>query len=197
MGSNTPFDGRLAWMTARVMAVRNRSAEAEAIDILDPAPDARVVAIGTGAGVGVELLAGRVAWVLAVDPSQVMAAETRRRNRDAVEDGRVEVARTDAANLPCPDQSLDGAIAVNSLQMCEPLGDSLAELARVLLPGGNLVTLTHDWAIERSSEMTVSDWIASIEAAAAPVGLVGLRTWRARAERGRSVVVTMTRDSLR
>jgi SAM-dependent methyltransferase len=194
MGSNTPFDGRLAWMTARVMAVQNRNAEAEAIEVLDPAPDARVAAIGTGAGVGVELLVGRVAWVLAVDPSPVMAAETRRRNSGAVASGRVTVAQTDAASLPCPDHDLDGAIAVNSLQMWAPLEESLAEIARTLRPGGELVALTHDWAIERSSGLTVPAWIAALEGAARAVGLGGMRTWRARAERGRSVAVTMTRE---
>lgn len=194
MRSNALFDGPTAWLTARVMAVQNRGAEAEAIEVLDPAPDARVAAIGTGAGVGVELLSGRVAWVLAVDPSSVMAAETRRRNHDAAADGRVTVAQTDAASLPCPDRGLDGAVAVNSLQMWDPLDVSLAEVARTLRPGAQLVALTHDWAIERSSGLSVPGWIAVLEEAAAAVGLAGLRTWRARAERGRSVAVTLTRE---
>lgn len=193
MSTNAPFEGRMAWMTARVMAVQNRAAEAEAIDILDPAPDASVAAIGCGAGVGVELLAPRVGRVLAVDPSPVMAAETRRRNRDAVATGKVEVVEACADRLPCPDGSLDGAIAVNSIQLWDPLDASLAELARALRPGASLVALTHDWAIERSTRQTVPGWLEALEAAALNAGLADLRSWRAGAERGRSVAVALTR----
>jgi ubiquinone/menaquinone biosynthesis C-methylase UbiE len=192
MKTNAPFEGRIAWMTARVMAVQNRAAEIEAIEVLDPAPDARVAAIGCGAGVGVELLAANVACVLAVDPSPVMAAETRRRNRGAVLAGSVEVATTGADRIPCTDASLDGAVAVNSIQLWHPLETSLSEVARILRPGAKLVALTHDWAIERSTGLKVQAWLSMLEETALGVGLADLRSWRARAERGRSVAVVLT-----
>ena len=188
------FDGPGARLTAQVMARRNRGAEREAIDVLDPRPSDRVVAIGVGAGVGVELLARRVAFVFAVDPSRVMVDETTRRNRVAVEAGRVVVARSTAARLAVDDGDLDGAVAVNSIQMWEPLAGSLAEVARVLRPGGRLVTLTHDWAIERSTGRSVDSWFEHVDGLAASVGLNGLRSWRARSEGGRSVALELTRD---
>ena len=175
------------------MARRNLDAEREAIDLLDPRPTDRVVAIGVGAGAGVELLARRVAWVFAVDPSRVMVAETTNRNRVAIEAGRVVVARSTAARLGVADGDLDGAIAVNSIQMWEPLADSLAEVARVLRPGALLVTLTHDWAIERSSGRSVDGWLEHLEGLATAAGLGGLRSWRAKAEGGRSVAVELAR----
>ncbi|MCB0998113.1 MAG: methyltransferase domain-containing protein [Acidimicrobiales bacterium] len=188
------FDGPGARLMAQVMARRNRDAEREAIDVLDPRPSDRVVAIGVGAGVGVELLARRVAFVFAVDPSRVMVDETTRRNRVAVDAGRVAVARSTAARLAVDDGDLDGAIAVNSIQMWEPLAGSLAEVARVLRPGGRLVTLTHDWAIERSTGRSVDSWLEHVDGLAATVGLGSLRSWRARSEGGRSVALELTRD---
>lgn len=187
------FDGPGAFVIAKVMARRNRDAEREAIEVLDPQPADRVVAIGVGAGVGVELLARRVAWVFAVDPSRVMVEETVRRNRASIDAGRVVVARSTAARLGAGDGDFDGAVAVNSLQMWEPLADSLAEVARVLRPGGRLVTLTHDWAIERSTGRSVDGWLEHLDGLATAAGLAGLRSWRAQAERGRSVAVELTR----
>lgn len=193
MKTSAMFDGPAAIVTARVMARRNLDAEREAIEVLDPRPTDRVVAIGVGAGVGVELLARRVAWVFAVDPSRVMVDETIRRTRAAIDDGRVVVARSTAARLGVADGDVDGAIAVNSIQMWEPLADSLAEVARVLRPGGRLVTLTHDWAIERSTGRSVDGWLEHLDGLATAAGLVGLRSWRAKAEAGRSVAVELTR----
>lgn len=193
MTTSALFDGPGARLTAKVMARRNLDAEREAIELLDPRPTDRVVAIGVGAGVGVELLARRAAWVLAVDPSRVMVDETTRRNRGAIEAERVVVARSTAARLGVADGDLDGAIAVNSIQMWEPLADSLAEVARVLRRGARLVTLTHDWAIERSTGRSVDGWLEQLGGMAALVGLGDLRSWRANAEGGRSVAVELTR----
>ena len=191
------FDGPGARVTAKVMARRNLDAEREAIEVLDPRPTDRVVAIGVGAGVGVELLARRIAWVFAVDPSRAMVDETTRRNREAIGAGRVVVARSTADRLAVADGELDGAIAVNSIQMWEPLTDSLAEVARVLRPGARLVTLTHDWAIERSTGRSVDGWLEHLDDLATTVGLGGLRSWRAAAEGGRSVAVELTRTGAR
>jgi ubiquinone/menaquinone biosynthesis C-methylase UbiE len=69
------FDGPAARLIAKAMARGNREAEAEAIAELDPAPDATVLAIGFGPGVGLKLLAPRVSRVVGVDPSRVMVSE--------------------------------------------------------------------------------------------------------------------------
>jgi SAM-dependent methyltransferase len=131
--------------------------------------------------------------VVAVDPSAVTVEETLRRNRQAVDAGTVEVARTDATHLPVPTGGADGAIAVNSIQLWQPLDDSLAEVARVLRPGGRLVTLTHDWAIERSTGRAPDAWADWVSTLAAPVGLAEPRCWRAKAEKGRSVALVLTK----
>ena len=58
----------------------------------------------------------------------------------------------------------DGVIAVNTLQLCEPIVDTARELARVMKPGAKLISLTHDWAMKRHAA-TVDTWLAKTEAA--------------------------------
>src|SRR5947209_580172 len=144
------FDGASGRVLAAVMARRNRDSEEEAIEVLGPRPADSVVCIGVGPGIGISRLAahcteGRIAGV---DPSAVMVAQSRRRNRTALESGQVELVQTAADCLPWPGGHFDGAIGVNSIHLWRPLEASVAEVARVLRPEGRLVTLTHDWAIK-------------------------------------------------
>jgi ubiquinone/menaquinone biosynthesis C-methylase UbiE len=179
------FDGPLGLVTARIMAGRNTDTEREAIETLAPAPEHTVLAVGFGAGTGVAELASRVAAVGGVDPSWAMVTVARRRNRS----GRVRLERRTADRIPWPDNSFDGALAVNSIQLWRPLAASVAEVARVLRPGARLVTFTHDWVVARGDGETLDDWLAGTTAALAAGGFTDVGHWRATAERGRSVVL--------
>lgn len=179
------FDGPLGLITARIMARHNLAAEREAIETLAPAPEDSVLAIGFGPGAGVAELAPRVASVGGVDPSWAMVTIARRRVRA----GQVRLERGTADRIPWPDNSFDGAIAVNSIMFWRPLDASVAEVARVLRPGAALVTLTHDWAVARQGR-TVEGWLADTTAALAAGGFTEVRNWRAKAEDGRSVALT-------
>jgi SAM-dependent methyltransferase len=188
------FDGIRGRIAAKVMARGNRAPAAEAIAILDPAPDHAVLAIGFGAGVGVALLAARLhaGRVAGVDPSRVMLDEATRRNRAAIKEGRVDLQLGTADALPWDDASFDGAIAVNSIQLWDPLEGSVAEVARVLRPGGRLVTITHDWAL-RHHYGTLDRWEATAGEALVAAGFVDIQHRAARAERGRARVLCATR----
>lgn len=61
------------------------------------------------------------------------------------------------ASIPWPDAAFSGVVAVNSMQLWEPLDAALREIARVLAPGGRLVTLTHRWAIEK--RVPLDQWL--------------------------------------
>ncbi len=61
------------------------------------------------------------------------------------------------ASIPWPDATFSGVVAVNSMQLWEPLDAALREIARVLAPGGRLVTLTHRWAIEK--RVPLDQWL--------------------------------------
>ena len=190
-----PFDGLVGFATAKVMAQMNREAEIEAVEVLAPSPGDRVLAVGIGPGVGVGHLARHVAGVtvVGIDPSAVMLANARKRNRALIEAGTVELVQTTADALICEDASFNGAIAVNSIQMWEPFEDSLREVSRVLRTGGRLVALTHDWALRKSTGRDPEEWFAWAESVSRRCGLLQARVWRARADGGTSVAFEATR----
>jgi ubiquinone/menaquinone biosynthesis C-methylase UbiE len=143
------------------MARMNRDMEHAAIEKLDPAPCAAVLSVGFGPGVGIAALARRLpeGRVAGIDPSSTMVDQARRRNRRAVDTGHVSLARAAAETIPWPDAAFSGVLAVNSMQLWEPLEAGVREVARVLAPGGALVTVTHVWAIERRTSL--EQWVGS------------------------------------
>src|SRR5262245_34900076 len=103
--------------------------------------------------------------------------------RRRASDPRVRLERTTAARLPWPDDSFDGATAVNSIMLWKPLDASVAEVARVLRPGGRLVTITHDWALRDPS---------AIENALTSNGFAEVTRRSAQAEQGRTTLLVAT-----
>jgi SAM-dependent methyltransferase len=83
--------------------------------------------------------------------------------------------------------SFDAVLTVNTIQLWRPFAASVREVARVLRPGGRLISYTHDWAIRRSSGLDVDDWAAQTAASCRQCGLAEPRWWRARADRGSSI----------
>ncbi len=174
-GSNG-FEGMTGRLAAAAMARLNRDMERAAVAELDPAPDDAVLAVGFGPGVGVAALTARLTagTVGGIDPSSTMVELAVRRNRAAVEGGRVRLVVADAASIPWPDGSFGAVVAVNSLQFWDPLDVSLREVARVLAPGGVLVTLTHCWAIEKRAP--VDEWVEMVTVLLRDAGFVGLES---------------------
>lgn len=186
-----PGVGRLA---GRIMASRNRETEQEAVEALAPEHRDAVLVLGFGPGVGIELLADAVpyGWIGGVDPARPMVRAAAARNRGGVARGQVRLEAAPADDLPWGAATFDGALAVNSIQMWEPLDDSLAEVARVLRPGAKLVTLTHDWAL-RHGHASVDAWWESIAPRLAAAGFTAAERWTGRAEDGTAVGMTATR----
>jgi ubiquinone/menaquinone biosynthesis C-methylase UbiE len=177
------FDGVSGRLAAAVMARLNADMERAAVAALRPAPDAVVLAVGFGPGVGVEALLTHLPQgrVVGIDPSSVMVERTRHRTRAAVDEGRVELAQCGADTIPYPDHSFDGVIAVNSAQLWEPFAASVHEVARVLRTDGSLVTVTHEWAIAKRAPL--EQWIEATVAVLHEAGFHGVTH---RAERFRS-----------
>jgi len=159
---STAFDGPAGRLAAAVMARMNRDMEAAAVAELDPAETPLVLCIGFGPGVGVAQLAGRAPRqvVAGIDPSATMVDCAARRNRSAVRAGRVVLRRASAEAIPWPDDSFDAVVAVNSMQLWHPLDVAIGEVARVVRPGGALVTVTHSWAVEKIAP--VAQWTATM-----------------------------------
>jgi len=188
------FDGVGGRLAATVMATVNADAEREAVNLLAPAPHARTLVVGFGPGIGIEVLARSTpaGFVLGVDPSSVMMRAAQRRLFGAISEGRVELQQTTAEQISAAEESFDGAIAVNALQLCEPIQATARELSRVLRPAAKLVTLTHDWAAARHAG-TAERWLTQVTQALEANGFTSLSVGRAKSEKGRALRVCALR----
>jgi ArsR family transcriptional regulator len=94
--------------------------------------------LGCGTGRATELLAPHVRRVVAVDASEAMLVEARDRLRGCE---NVELHRAELEELPIRDAELDAALLILVLHHIARPQEALAEVARVLSPGGKLVIL--------------------------------------------------------
>jgi SAM-dependent methyltransferase len=91
----------------------------------------RVLDVGCGEGqVGRRLARNGATAVVGVDPSRAQLAEARRRA------GGSAFARAEAAALPFADSAFDAAVACLVFEHIRAVDDAIAEVARVLRPGG-------------------------------------------------------------
>jgi SAM-dependent methyltransferase len=97
-----------------------------------PPPAARVVDVGCGTGIVLREFPWPVRSLVGCDAAPVALALTRRREiRDLV--------RADVGALPFADAALDLVLALDVIEHLDDDGAALAELARVVRPGGYLL----------------------------------------------------------
>jgi ubiquinone/menaquinone biosynthesis C-methylase UbiE len=104
----------------------------------------RVVELGFGSGRNVPFYPPEVEWVAAVEPNDVawhLAAE-----RVAASPVAIERVGPDGARVPLPDASCDTALSTWTLCTIPDVDAALAEVRRVLRPGGTLHFVEHGLA---------------------------------------------------
>ncbi len=112
----------------------------------------RVIEIGAGTGANLPYYSEVVSDLVVCEPAAPMA---RRLERKLASFGRpVRVVRAPAENLPIENESFD--VAVSTLVLCtvEDQKRALAELHRVLKPGGRLLFIEH----VRAEEPRLARW---------------------------------------
>jgi arsenite methyltransferase len=129
--------------------VRQRRATLAA---LEPRTGERVMDIGCGPGylaAEIAQLVGSDGFVQGVDPSPHMLALAARRALP-----HMELSEGSALALPAEDGSFDAAVSTQVYEYVEDMPAALAEVHRVLRPGGRLLVLDTDWdsIVWRSSD---------------------------------------------
>ena len=138
-GRPTGFWGRAAGL---LMAHRtsNRRRNAWAVSLLDVRPEDRVLEIGFGLGIAIREL-GRLArkgYVCGIDHSELMLRRAKRLNAEGLRRGVVDLRLGSVDELPAFDALFDKILAVNTnMFWSEPVA-RLAELRRLLRPGGQI-----------------------------------------------------------
>ena len=134
-------------LVARAMNRGNKEMNLRAIELLEAGPGSRVIDIGFGGGRAVDVLLERAAHVTAIDPAADMVAALGKRHAAAVEAGRLDVHEGGVEQLPLADAAVDAALTVNTVYFWPDLTGPLAEIHRVLAPGGTLVIAIRDGAV--------------------------------------------------
>ena len=108
------------------------------LSYVDPRPDDIVLDVAAGTGLVARALAGQVDHVTALDSTAAMIAEGRRR---AAEEGHANLrfVSGSAERLPLPDASFTLVVTRFSLHHFADPTPAVAEMVRVLRPGGRLV----------------------------------------------------------
>ncbi|MFW3171426.1 methyltransferase domain-containing protein [Geodermatophilus sp. CPCC 206100] len=117
------------------------------VELLALRPGERVLDVGVGPGLLAADLArqvGSAGRVCGVDTSDSMIALAGRR---AAAEGSapIELRRADAVALPYADATFDVGVTTQVLEYVADVPTALAELGRVLRPGGRVLVLDTDW----------------------------------------------------
>lgn len=150
------------------MAVKNRERSEWVLSRLNLDEDDRVLEIGFGSGADVRRAAFRAGYVAGVDPSRMMLAQARRRNRTAVDAGRVDLRLGAMPELPFATDGFDKAFSINSFQFWPDKVAGSRELRRVMKPGGGVVIAVqprNSGATEADARKTGDDIAGALTAA--------------------------------
>ena len=118
-----------------------------------PQARGRVLEIGIGPGHNLAYYdAAKVECVIGVDPSEPLLA--RAKQRSAAAPFPVELLTLGGEEIPLADASVDTVMVTFTLCTIPDVGAALAQMRRVLKPGGNLIFCEHG----RSPDAAVQRW---------------------------------------
>lgn len=127
----------------RVLAPSEEAGLASRRQALLSAVAGRTLEIGAGTGLNVDHYPESVESLVLSEPDPNMAARLRSRVATRPRDAFIEVVQCDAMDLPFPDRSFDTVVCTLVLCTVPDPERTLAEVSRVLVPGGQLLFIEH------------------------------------------------------
>lgn len=179
--------GRLGAVVLRLLDRANAGLNAAAIAAADVRPGDVVLDLGFGGGVGLRLLAQAGAVPVGAELSADAVSGARRRHPG------LELVQAGADALPFADGRFAAVVSVNTVYFWPDVPRGLAELHRVLAPGGRLVLAIE--AADRIADSPVTGAFANTDAAALRDGLADAGFHDARVaivDRGARLVIGST-----
>lgn len=113
----------------------------------------RILDIGTGEGQLARQAAAAGAFVTGIDPTEAQIVEAARRA------GGVAYARAGAAQLPFADAAFDAVVACLVFEHIDEVDDAIAEVARVVAPGGRFVFFLNHPLIQTPGSGWIDDQV--------------------------------------
>ncbi len=148
--------GVLGRLGGVIMARTNQKCAAWVIGLLEVQPNDRILEVGFGPGVGIELLArsAPAGYVAGVDPSKEMVDQATARNAKAIQSGHVDLRCGAVESLPFEDNTFNKVLAINSMQVWTDAVASLREIRRVMRAGGRIALGFTPYSGQRKGGLT-------------------------------------------
>jgi len=112
-----------------------------ALGHIEVAAGASALDVGCGGGKTIDRLAKMASdgWVAGLDYSEESVLVSRRKNAKHIHEGRVEICHASVSSIPYEDDTFDLVTAVETFYFWPTPASDLAEVRRVLKPGGDLL----------------------------------------------------------
>lgn len=125
---------------ARLMEKMNSASYEAVLDAVRPAPGQAILEIGFGTGDFLKRAAKRMdsGNLAGVDPAPLMVQMARQKLGALGADFTTDLREADASRLGWPERTFDAAVAIHSFQFWSDPAPVLADVLRILKPGGRL-----------------------------------------------------------
>lgn len=131
--------GVLGWISTRTVFPLTTGPSYRAVtDLLQPRPEDEVLDVACGSGVLLAQYAANARRVAGIDLSDMQIDLARRHLAERIAAGTAEVVKGDAGALPWPEETFTAATCVSSFEVFPEPEQVLAEMFRVLRPGGRI-----------------------------------------------------------